>query len=69
MFDENAALLLARPLLWEALMARDWQRLFVNLRPLWLQARLVLFGHALLEKLVMHLKFRNNSASFVYLIT
>jgi hypothetical protein len=52
LFDENAALLLAPPLLWEALIARDWQRLFVNLRPLWGQARLVLFGHALLEKLV-----------------
>ena len=33
-------------------MARDWQRLFVGERALWAQARLVLFGHALLEKLV-----------------
>ncbi len=30
----------------------DWQRLFVTLRPLWQQARLIPFGHALLEKLV-----------------
>jgi hypothetical protein len=52
LFDENAALLQAPEPLWEALMARDWQRLFVTLRPLWAQARLVLFGHALLEKLV-----------------
>ena len=51
-FDENAAFLLAPPLLWEALEARDWQRLFVGLRPLWKDAQLVLFGHALLEKLV-----------------
>ncbi|MBC7443891.1 MAG: DUF3025 domain-containing protein [Polaromonas sp.] len=51
-FDENAAFLLAPPLLWEALQARDWQRLFVGLRPLWQDAQLVLFGHALLEKLV-----------------
>ncbi len=51
-FDENAAFLLAPPPLWEALNARDWQRLFVALRPLWKEARLVLFGHALLEKLV-----------------
>jgi hypothetical protein len=50
-FDENAALLSAPQLLWEALQARQWQRLFVELRPLWGQARLVLFGHALLEKL------------------
>ena len=48
-FDENAAFLIAPPALWDALRARDWQRLFVTLRPLWAQAQLVLFGHALLE--------------------
>jgi hypothetical protein len=52
LFDENGALLDAPPALWEALLARDWRRLFVPLRPLWRQARLVVFGHALLEKLV-----------------
>ena len=52
LFDENAALLQAPPPLWEALIARDWHRLFVTQRSLWAQARLVLFGHALLEKLV-----------------
>ena len=52
LFDENAALLQAPEPLWDALNARDWYRLFVTLRPLWAQARLVLFGHALLEKLV-----------------
>jgi len=51
-FDENAALLSAPQPLWDALQDRDWQRLFIELRPLWGQARLVLFGHALLEKLV-----------------
>jgi len=51
-FDENGALLDAPAPLWEALVARQWHRLFVDLRPLWAQARLVLFGHALLEKLV-----------------
>jgi hypothetical protein len=51
-FDENGALLIAPPPLWEALIAMDWQRLFVTLRPLWQQARLIPFGHALLEKLV-----------------
>ena len=50
-FDENAALLIAPQPLWDALAARDWQALFVTLRPLWRQAQLVLFGHALLEKL------------------
>ena len=51
-FDENAAFLSAPPPLWDALVDRDWLRLFVDLRPLWQQAQLVLFGHALLEKLV-----------------
>ncbi len=51
-FDENGAVLHAPPALWAALQARDWHRLFVDLRPLWQQAQLVLLGHALLEKLV-----------------
>jgi hypothetical protein len=50
-FDENGALLQAPPALWQALRERAWQRLFVQLRPLWGQARLVVFGHALLEQL------------------
>lgn len=51
-FDENAAFLSAPQPLWDALIERDWRQLFVDLRPLWQEARLVLFGHALLEKLV-----------------
>lgn len=51
-FDENGALLIAPPELWGALIAMDWQRLFVTLRPLWQHAQLIPFGHALLEKLV-----------------
>ena len=51
-FDENAAFLIAPQPLWDALLARDWHLLFVTLRPLWRDAQLVLFGHALLEKLV-----------------
>ncbi len=56
LFDENAALLQAPELLWQALLARDWQTLFLTLRPLWAQARLVLFGHALTEKLATPFK-------------
>ncbi|AOW14940.1 hypothetical protein LPB72_12745 [Hydrogenophaga crassostreae] len=52
LFDENAALFQAPQPLWDALLARDWRRLFVDLRPLWSEARLVLVGHALMEKLV-----------------
>ncbi len=51
-FDENAALLQAPPVLIEALRGRDWQALFVIHRAAWAGARLELFGHALLEKLV-----------------
>lgn len=52
-FDENGALLQAPPALWVALQERAWQRLFVELRPLWAQARLRIFGHALLEQLAV----------------
>ena len=51
-FDENSAFLQAPDALWDALVAKDWPRLFVELRPLWREAHLLLFGHALLEKLV-----------------
>ena len=52
LFDENAALLQAPDALWQALAAKDWQSLFGPLRPLWSQAQLIVFGHALSEKLV-----------------
>ena len=51
LFDENAALLQAPPDLIDALRARDWPTLFVARREVWAQARITLFGHALLEKL------------------
>lgn len=56
LFDENAALLQAPDLLWDALAARQWQRAFGELRPLWQASSLVIFGHALLEKLVQPYK-------------
>ena len=52
LFDENGALLDAPAALWKALVARDWPALFVTQRALWSEARLLVFGHALLEKLV-----------------
>lgn len=52
LFDENAALLRAPDALWNALQAKDWARVFGDLRGLWAESCLVLFGHALLEKLV-----------------
>ena len=51
LFDENAAFLLAPQPLWDALIEQDWHRLFIELRPMWQDTQLVLFGHALLEKL------------------
>jgi hypothetical protein len=52
LFDENMGLLQAPDALWDALLAKDWQTLFVTQRALWQNAQLILFGHALTEKLV-----------------
>jgi hypothetical protein len=52
LFDENAALLQAPPVLLDALRRRDWTALFVTHRASWAEARIELFGHALIEKLV-----------------
>ena len=52
LFDENGVLLRAPPLLAARLAERDWRALFVEQRPLWRDARLVIVGHALLEKLL-----------------
>jgi hypothetical protein len=51
LFDENAALFFAPPVIWEALQHKQWLELFVNQRDGWQHTQLVLFGHALLEKL------------------
>jgi len=53
LFDENGALFDGPSPLHEALRARDWQALFVTHRVLWREARIVVFGHALLEKLTL----------------
>lgn len=52
LFDENAAILRAPATLIDALRRRDWYTLFVEQRVQWQSAQLVLFGHALLEKLI-----------------
>ncbi len=52
LFDENAALLCAPDNVWKALLAQDWQALFVTHRKAWQDTKLTLFGHALLEKLL-----------------
>jgi len=52
LFDENAALMTAPAELMQALRLRQWQRLFLELRPLWAQAQVSLFGHAAQEKLL-----------------
>jgi hypothetical protein len=51
-FDENAALLQAPADLVDALRQRDWNGLFVTRRAQWQSARLAIFGHALMEKLM-----------------
>ena len=53
LFDENAALWAAPPVLGDALCRRDWHGLFTIHRDAWGAAPPpLLFGHALLEKLV-----------------
>lgn len=52
LFDENAAVLRAPASLVDALRRRDWNTLFVERRAHWKSAQLVVFGHALLEKLM-----------------
>jgi hypothetical protein len=52
LFDENAVLLQLPDALWQALQARDWRSLLVDQRAKWQDVHIVLFGHALLEKLV-----------------
>ena len=51
LFDENGAILLAPASLHDALLAKDWLRLFWTDRHLWADAQLLVFGHALLEQL------------------
>lgn len=52
LFDENAAILQAPHTLIAALRSRHWKTLFIDRRADWQSARLGLFGHALLEKLM-----------------
>lgn len=65
LFDENAALLQAPEPLVQALTTRNWRALFITHRALWQQARLTLFGHALMEKLVAP---RKNITAHVWLL-
>ena len=51
LFDENAAWWQAPAVLVDALRRRDWCTLFITQRAAWADARLSLFGHALIEKL------------------
>ena len=51
-FDENGILLQADEPIWLALENKDWNKLFIQHRTLWKKARVWIFGHALLEKLI-----------------
>lgn len=53
LLDENGAFFQAPACLAEALQARAWRRLFVDLRSAWSEARLGLIGHALMEQLIL----------------
>jgi hypothetical protein len=68
-FDENAAFFVGPDAVWDALVQKDWATLFGPLRTGWADVQLVMFGHALLEKLVFPRKpitahvFRARTAS------
>ena len=53
LLDESGLLLVAPPPLRAALRAQDWESLFVAQRARWAQARALVVGHALLEKLLV----------------
>ena len=52
LLDESGLLLAAPPLLQQALREQDWTALFLTHRALWADCRLLVVGHALLEKLL-----------------
>lgn len=52
LLDESGLLLAAPEPLRAALQARDWTELFITQRALWREARVLVVGHALLEKLL-----------------
>lgn len=66
LFDENGALLQAPTVLVDALGTRDWRTLFIEQRALWQRAQLVVFGHALMEKL---LRPRKAITAHVWIVT
>jgi hypothetical protein len=53
LFDENAAWLQAPAALVDALRQHDWHTAFGTMRAAWRESRLTLFGHALMEKLLL----------------
>lgn len=55
-FDENALLIQAPDVVWEALTLHRWQDAMVAWRAQWAHVRLWTFGHAALEKLVQPYK-------------
>lgn len=50
--DENGFLIQCPDELWLALKQKQWIHAFINLRHLWNNTKVMVFGHALLEKLV-----------------
>lgn len=51
LLDENAIVMQAPDAVWATLQNKDWHALFGALRPLWRDVKVIIFGHALLEKL------------------
>jgi hypothetical protein len=55
LFDENAAFLIepkSKSALLQAIRDKAWRHAFIDMRLVWQGAQIIIFGHALLEKLV-----------------
>lgn len=50
--DENGLLLACSDALWDALTQKNWPRAFIDLKNHWQDSQAVIFGHALMEKLL-----------------
>ncbi len=52
LWDENSVLLQTSDAIWQALVERDWKKVFITHKEDWKNSHLILFGHALLEKMM-----------------
>ncbi|MSQ57567.1 MAG: DUF3025 domain-containing protein [Limnohabitans sp.] len=52
LWDENSVLLQTSDAIWLALTDRNWKKVFITYKEDWKNSHIILFGHALLEKMM-----------------